>query len=256
MTVFEAIAFALFGLVFGSFMNVVIYRVPRGESVMSPPSACPSCGVRIAARDNIPVVSYLLLHGRCRQCGAKISTRYALIEAASAVLAVGAAFRFHDFEASAFAALASATLLALAAIDLQHRRLPNSIVLPGMVVAAVWMVSLAVVRHEWTIAEHAFVAGAAAFSLLFVIALVSGGMGFGDVKLAGFIGIVTGRFGWQVTVAAILVSFIGGGLVAIGLLLLGKKGRKESIPFGPALAAGALIAVFAGVTPVHALLGL
>jgi leader peptidase (prepilin peptidase)/N-methyltransferase len=141
-------------------------------------------------------------------------------------------------------------------IDLEHRRLPNIIVLPSTAAAAVWVLGVSVARGQLDVALTALVCGAAFFALLFVIALVSGGMGFGDVKLAAFVGLVTGRFAWQVTVAAMFAAFFAGGIVSVALLVLRRAGRKTAIPFGPYLALGAVIALFAGPAPVRAWLGL
>lgn len=256
MSAFKVVCAAPFGAAFGSFLNVVVYRVPRGESIVRPPSRCPSCGTDIGTLDNIPILSWLLLRGRCRSCRAPISFRYPLIEAATAALWVGCALRFDVLEEAAFAAVACTVLLALAAIDLEHRRLPNVIVLPSAAAAVVWVLGVAVARGDIDVLVTALACGAAAFALFFLIAFVSGGMGMGDVKLAGFIGVVTGRFAWEVTVAAVFASFFIGGAVAIGLLMARRAGRKSAIPFGPSMAAGAVLALFVGPSPVRTWLGL
>ncbi len=255
LTVFWAAISGLLGAALGSFGNVVIHRLPRGQSLARPPSSCPSCGTRIRSIDNIPIVSYVLLRGRCRSCGASISPRYAIVEAAAAGLAVVSVLRFDAGERAAFAASVSIVLLVLAAIDLEHRRLPNVIVLPATAAAALWVVLRAAFEGEWGMATEAFLCGLAAFALLFLIAVVSRGMGFGDVKLAGFIGLATGSFGWRVAVLAVFASFFLGGIAAVGLLVFGKKGRKATIPFGPALATGAVLGIFAGEGPVRTWLG-
>jgi leader peptidase (prepilin peptidase) / N-methyltransferase len=257
----SAVGAGLFGAAVGSFLNVVIYRMPRGESVVRPGSRCPACGEPIKARDNVPVLSWILLRGKCRNCGARISARYAVVEALNvealnAGLWIAAALRFEDIEAAAFVALVSSVLLALTMIDLEHRRLPNAIVLPAVAAAVAWVLLRAAVSGEWEVLTTALLCGAAAFSLLFVIAVVSRGMGFGDVKLAAFIGVATGRFGWEEAVAAVLLSFFAGGLVAVVLLVSRRRGRKEAMPFGPALAVGAVLAIFIGPAPVRAWLGL
>lgn len=253
LRVFSAL---LFGAAIGSFLNVVIHRVPRGESVVAPASRCPSCGHAIAPRDNIPLLSWVLLRGRCRYCGASIGARYAIVELTNVGLWIAAAVRFANLEEAIFVALFCSVLLALAVIDLEHRRLPNSIVLPVTGTAAVWIFVVALVTGRLNVAETALVCSVAAFALLFVIALVSGGMGFGDVKMAAFIGLATGRFGWQVTVAAIFGAFFAGGIVGVVLLATRRAGRKQAIPFGPALAFGAVLAMFLGPAPVRAWLGL
>lgn len=243
------------GVAVGSFLNVVVHRVPRGLSIVRPASACPSCDTPIAPRDNIPVLSYLLLRGRCRHCSATISPRYALVELATAAVWVLAALRFGDLEAAAFVALASTVLLALSAIDLEHRRIPNVIVLPATAAALVWLAGAAVAKGEPRIIVEAASSGAAYFALLFVIAVVSGGMGFGDVKLAGFIGVAAGRFGWEAALLAVFSGIVIGGLAAIAALLAGRS-RKDAIPFGPMLGAGGLVAMFAGPSPVRNWLGM
>jgi leader peptidase (prepilin peptidase) / N-methyltransferase len=247
---------ALFGLAVGSFLNVVIYRVPIGKSVVSPASACPSCGHPIGVRDNVPVFSWLLLRARCRYCGAPISARYVLVELGVAAAWVGSALRFASVEEAAFVAVSLSVLITLAAIDLEHRRLPNVIVLPATAGSLVWVAAVALTSSNMRLFLTAIAAGAASFALMFGIAVVSRGMGFGDVKLAAFIGVVAGRFGWEVAVSAVFLSFFLGGLVGVALLLSGRKGRKESIPFGPAMAAGALAAIFLGPSPVRTWLGL
>lgn len=250
------VLFGLLGASVGSFLNVVVHRVPIGKSVVRPPSACPACGTRLRSRDNIPVVSWLLLRARCRTCGARISARYPVIELLTAVLFVGAAWRYERIEEAAFVALASAVLVALAFIDLEHRRVPNRIVLPAAWAAAVWVVAAALAYGEPQPAFEALASGAAGFAVLFAIAIVSGGMGFGDVKLAMFIGVVAGRFGWGAFALSLFAGFVAGGLVALVLLASGRRGRKDAIPFAPMLCVGGLVGIFAGEGPVRAWLGL
>jgi leader peptidase (prepilin peptidase)/N-methyltransferase len=185
-----------------------------------------------------------------------ISARYPLVEATTAAVWVGCALRFDSIESASFAAASSSVLVALFAIDLEHRRLPNVIVLPATVAAFAWVTGYATATRDWRLEVTSLGSGAGAFALFLVIALVSGGMGFGDVKLAGFIGLVTGRLGWEVAVLAVFASFFVGGLVAIVLLVARRAGRKSAVPFGPSMAAGAVIALFAGAGPVRAWLGL
>lgn len=244
-----------FGLLVGSFLNVVIHRVPAGASIVRPGSACPRCGTEIAARDNVPVVSWLVLRGRCRACGAGISARYPLVELGTGVLFAGAALRFSRPADAAFAASAGAVLIALSVIDLDHRRVPNVIVLPSTAFFAVWVVVVGTLLGPRRGILDAAVGGAAGFALLFVIAVVSGGMGFGDVKLAALIGVVTGWFGLGVFVLGLFAGFVAGGLVAVVLLAAGRSGRKDAIPFAPMLCAGAMFALFVGDRPVRAWLG-
>lgn len=256
MTLLRTIAFGALGAAVGSFLNVVIHRVPLGDSIVKPASRCPACKTDIGPCDNVPVLSWLLLKGRCRSCGATISVRYPLVEALAAVLCIACSLRFSSVEEAFFAAAALSVLLALTFIDLEHRRLPNSIVLPSIVVAIAWVGIASALSGDLDVIATAAACGAAAFALFFVIALVSGGMGFGDVKLSAFIGVVAGRFGWELAVAAIMASFFIGGFVAIALLVFRHAGRKQAVPFGPAMAAGATVALFAGTAPVRAWLGI
>jgi leader peptidase (prepilin peptidase)/N-methyltransferase len=251
-----AVFAGLIGAAVGSFGNVVIHRVPRGMSLSRPPSACPACGTPIGPRDNVPVLSYLLLRGRCRACGARISMRYPVVEAAVTALWVLCALRFEDLEVAAFVALASTVLGLVALIDLEHRRIPNAIVLPATVAALVWVFGISAATIQWSVFVRAVACGGGFFAVLLVIALVSGGMGFGDVKLAAFIGVVTGRFGVGVAVAGALGGFIFGGLVAVALLVTRRSGRKDTLAFGPWMAFGAVAALFAGEGPVRSWLGL
>src|SRR5581483_9877612 len=154
-------------------LNVVVYRVPRRLSIVSPPSACPSCGVQLKPWDNVPILSFLILRGRCRNCRARISFRYPLVEAGTAGLGVASVARFGGGEAAAFVAAGGAVLLVIALIDLDVRRVPNVIVLPATAAAALWIGILSTVKRDWTILTKSYGASAAAFGLFFVIAIVS-----------------------------------------------------------------------------------
>lgn len=256
MSTFTALVAGVLGAACGSFLNVVIHRVPRGGSLLRPPSSCPQCNAPIRALDNVPLVSYVLLGGRCRSCGARISARYPLVEVVTAALWAGAVLRFDPGEEAVFVAIAGGVLVAVTAIDFEHRRIPNVIVLPATAALSIWVLATAAVRGEWSIAIEAFGSAAAAFGLLFVLAVATGGIGFGDVKLVWFVGLVTGRFGWRVTVVAIFGAFFVGGLVAAALLVSGRRGRKDAIPFGPSLAAGTLIGLYGGPELVSAWFGI
>jgi leader peptidase (prepilin peptidase)/N-methyltransferase len=243
MAAVRAVAFGLFGLAVGSFLTVVTHRVPRRQSVVAPRSACPACGEPIRPRDNVPVVSYLLLGGRCRHCGARISPRYPLTELATAVLFVGAALRFEELYVAAVLALFFAVLLAVAVIDAEHRIVPNRIVYPSLAGFGALVLVGALLTGEMRLLPA--VLGLLAFGGgLFLVALVSRGMGMGDVKLAALIGLVLGSLGlryvWVGAAAAILL----GGLGAIAAVVFLRMGRKQAIPFGPYLAAGAVLAAF------------
>jgi leader peptidase (prepilin peptidase)/N-methyltransferase len=238
---------AVVGLAIGSFLNVVIWRVPRGESVVSPPSACPSCGHAIAPRDNVPVVSWLLLGGQCRHCHERISARYPLVEAGTAVLFVVAALRFgFSWELPAFLYLAAITV-ALTMIDIDVHRLPNAIVLPSYVVAGVLLVGAALLQGNPGTVVRLGLAALALYAFYVLLAFIyPAGMGFGDVKLAGVLGLYLGYLGWAEVVVGGFLGFLVGGLGGALLMVLRRAGRKSKIPFGPYMLVGAWIAVLAG----------
>jgi leader peptidase (prepilin peptidase)/N-methyltransferase len=238
---------ALVGLVIGSFLNVVIWRVPRGESVVAPPSHCPACGHPVRTRDNVPVLSWLLLHGRCRDCDAPISARYPLVEAATAAVFVVLAVRLGlDPALPAFLYL-GAVGVALWMIDIDVKRLPNVIVLPSYVVAAGLLGAAAVAVGSYDVYLRALAAMAVLYGLYFLLALVyPAGMGFGDVKLAGVLGLYLGWLGWGETFVGGFLGFLFGGVVGLGLMASRRAGRKSQIPFGPFMLAGALVAILWG----------
>src|SRR5215207_7753502 len=230
---------AAFGAVVGSFLNVVIWRLPRGESIVRPGSRCPSCRHPIDPYDNVPVVSWLVLRGRCRHCGARVSPRYPAIELVTAVAfaAVVAVRGFDDGLALELPFVAC--LIALAGIDYDHQLLPNRIVYP---MAAYGLVAAFVVdRGDFP--EH-LAAGAGGF-LFLLVALVAypRGMGMGDVKLAGAMGLYLGLS----IIPSLLVAFLAGSVV--GLVIVAREGaqaRKKAIPFGVFLALGGVVGVVAG----------
>jgi leader peptidase (prepilin peptidase) / N-methyltransferase len=242
-----AVVCAAFGLLIGSFLNVVIWRVPRGESLVSPPSHCPVCDNAVRPRDNVPVLSWLVLRGRCRDCDAPISSRYPLVEAGTAlVFAVLAARIGFEPELPAFLYL-GAVGVALALIDLDVKRLPNAIVLPSYAVAGVLLGVAAVFGHDWSSYLRAVLGMAALFGLYFVLALVyPAGMGFGDVKLAGVLGLYLGWLGWGEVVSGGFLGFLFGGVVGGALMVARRAGRKSQIPFGPFMLAGAFAAILWG----------
>jgi leader peptidase (prepilin peptidase)/N-methyltransferase len=232
---------ALGGLIIGSFLNVVAYRLPRGESLAHPPSHCPSCGEPIKPYDNIPVLSWLLLRGRCRNCKAAISPRYPLIEALTGVLyALVMWARWDDAAGIALGIVLVTVLIPIAIIDFEHRIIPNRITGPAAVVA----ILIGVLFDQDFVVEQ-LIAGAAAggFFLLAAIAYPRG-MGMGDVKLAGMMGLYLGR----AVGLAVLVGLVAG--VVVGSVIMArvgvKAGRKLQVPFGPFLALGGIIAIFAG----------
>ena len=235
----EIAAAAVFGAVLGSFLNVVIHRVPLGESLVAPGSHCPSCGTPLAPYDNVPLLSWLVLRGRCRHCGAPISPRYPVVELLTAV-AFAAVVATRGFDDDLLLELPFvACLIALAGIDLDHRLLPNRIVYP----MAVWGVIATALTDAGDLPEH-LIAGAAAFSFLLIAALAyPAGMGMGDVKLAGTMGLYLG-----LSIApALLAAFLSGTIV--GVVILAREGasaRKKAVPFGLFLALGGLLGVLAG----------
>ncbi|WP_434533443.1 prepilin peptidase [Curtobacterium subtropicum] len=249
------------GLAIGSFLNVVVHRVPAGVSVAAPASTCPRCGHPIRARDNVPVLSWLLLRGRCRDCALPISVRYPLVELVTALLFVAVVVRFGPTVVSAAAprlvvaaVLVLGALLylvsisvALALIDLDVHRLPNALVLPAYPVIGALLVAASALDGDWPALGRALVGlvGLGGGYLLLALA-VPGGMGLGDVKLAGVLGFVLAYLGWGPLTVGAFGAFVLGGTFAIGLLTTGRAKRRTGIPFGPWMLVGAWIGVFAG----------
>ena len=234
-----------FGLVFGSFLTVAVYRLPRGESLIRPRSRCPSCGAPIRPLDNIPLVSWVLLRGRCRACGVPIPAVYPLLELASSVLFVVVVLTFDDPWTAALLAPFLALLVAISLIDFRTKKIPNRLVYPAYLVAAVAIVVADLVGSELDAIRAGI--GFLAYGIgLLAIALISPrGMGMGDVKLAALIGLVLGAIGLRYVAVAAAVGVAIGGVASVIALLAGA-GRKTRIPFGPFLAAGAAVAAFAG----------
>jgi leader peptidase (prepilin peptidase) / N-methyltransferase len=238
----EAITFAgVLGAIFGSFLNVVVHRVPRHESVVTPASHCPRCGTPVKPYDNIPILSWVLLRGRCRSCGEPISPRYPLVEAGTGVLCVGAVLAHQTASGIALSIALILIVVPAALIDLEHRIIPNKLTALGAVVAIVLGTALDPAGEP-----ERLIAGVAAGGFLLLAALAyPGGMGMGDVKLAGVMGLFLG-----VTVApALLVALVSG--VLVGAVIIARKGaqagRKTAVPFGPFLALGAIVAIYAGL---------
>jgi leader peptidase (prepilin peptidase)/N-methyltransferase len=230
---------AVVGAVVGSFLNVVIHRLPRGESLVHPRSRCPACRKQIAGYDNVPIVSWLALRGRCRHCGEPISPRYPVVELLTA-LAFAAVVLVRGFDDDLILELPFvAALIALAGIDFDHKLLPNKIVYP---LAAYGVIATLLVERDDTV-EHLIAGGGAfAFLLAAVIAYPSG-MGMGDVKLAGAMGLYLGA----AVIPALLTAFLSGSLVGVAILAReGAAARKMAIPFGVFLALGGIVGVLAG----------
>jgi leader peptidase (prepilin peptidase) / N-methyltransferase len=234
----DVVVIGVLGLLLGSFLNVVIYRLPRGESLIKPASRCPACEAPVKPYDNIPVLSWVLLRGRCRNCGATISSRYPLVEALTAAAFVGAALtRGVDDDLAVWLPFA-AMLIAVAGIDLDHRIIPNKILLP----AAIWGIAATIAFRPDNI-DDSLIAGGIAFSALLLTALIyPAGMGMGDVKLAGVMGLYLGLS----VIPALFVAFAAGAIVGVGIVIASGGDRKRGVPFGPFLALGAFVGLLAG----------
>ena len=229
------------GLLIGSFLNVVVHRVPRGESVVSPPSACPRCGHLIRARHNVPVLGWLMLRGRCLDCGSAISARYPLVEAGTGALFALAGWRFSEEPVALSAYMVfAATAVVLSLIDIDVHRLPNAIVGPAYPVLAVL---LALSADSGSLVRAA--GGAVGlFAFFLVVALVArGAMGFGDVKLAGVVGGMTAYLSWGAFLTAAFGAFLLGAVVGVVLLVGGRAGRRTAVPFGPFMLVAAWISI-------------
>jgi len=246
----------LIGLLIGSFLNVVIHRVPKGESVIRPASACPGCQTPIRPRDNIPVAGWLLLKGKCRGCSAEISTRYPVVELGTGVLFAVMALRFGlDPVLPAFLYLA-AVGIALGVIDLDCKRLPDKLTLPSYPVAAVLLGAAALAGSDSGDPLRALIGGAAMYAIYFALCFAyPAGMGFGDVKLAGVLGFYTAWIGWGAWAVGLFLGFFLGGAFGFLLILVRRGGRKTAVPFGPFMLLGVLVAILAGEEIAQAYLG-
>ncbi len=232
---------AVLGLLVGSFLNVVVHRVPHGESVVSPRSACPHCREPIRARHNVPVLGWLALRGRCYDCGSRISARYPLVEAGTGVLFALAGWRFADRPVLLAAYLTfAAAAVALALIDFDVHRLPNVIVLPAYPVLAA-LLALGAAPQDLL---RAGLGAALLFALFLLVAMAApAAMGFGDVKLAGVVGGMTAYLSWGAALTGAFGGFVLGALAGV-LLMVGKRaGRKTAVPFGPFM----LVAAWASI---------
>ena len=240
------------GLVIGSFVGVVADRVPRKESIVAPASHCTSCGSPLRARDNIPVVSYMLLRGRCHSCGVRIPPRDLAIELTTAALFALVAWRLPYLWALPSYLVVVAGLVALSAIDLDHRRLPTPVIVVTAAVGAPLLVLASGMTGRWDALLLAAISAAACFVVFFLVFFaVPRGMGFGDVRLAALIGGWLGWLGASVVPVGILAGFVLAGVPAIALLVVGKVTRKTRIAFGPFLAAGAVVGFCFGPTIAH-----
>jgi leader peptidase (prepilin peptidase)/N-methyltransferase len=261
MTVVVPVLVGVLGAAIGSFLNVVIHRVPRGISVVTPPSACPQCATPIRPGDNIPVLSWLLLRARCRACSAPIAPRYAIVELVTALVFAGLAALSAPviLTASSVAESAAAVLelvallwfagigIALAAIDLDTHRLPDRIVLPSYAVLAALLGTAALLTGDGEGAARAAAGAGILFAFYLALALISPrGMGMGDVKLAGVIGLMLGWVGWAALAVGALAAFLLGGLAAVVLIVARRARRTTGIPFGPWMLGGAWVGILLG----------
>jgi leader peptidase (prepilin peptidase) / N-methyltransferase len=243
-----AMVIGAMGMLVGSFLNVVAWRLPRGESLVRPRSRCPGCETPIRPYHNVPVLSWLLLRGRCRTCRMRISARYPAVEAATAALYAAVAIGRHGALDVVLGLLLVTALVPIALIDLDRRIIPNRITLPASVTA----VAAAAVLDAGFVPEQLIAGAAAGGFFLLAAVMYPRGMGMGDVKLAGMLGLYLGR----AVAPAVLVALVTGVLVGAAVIARkgAREGRKTAVPFGPFLALGALVALFAGDALVDAYL--
>jgi len=239
------IAFAvLFGLAFGSFANVVVHRVPLKQSIVKPASQCPSCGTPLAARDNIPVLSWLLLRGKCRYCGARISARYPSIELLTGVLWGLAAWRIHPTTNLIAYLPLLWVLVVLTFIDLEHLILPDRIVLPSVAAGIILLGVSAALGPGIQAWVRALIAGAGTFVLFLLMPKKA--MGGGDVKLSPLLGMALAYFSWPRLFVGFFAAFLAGALGGVALIAAKRAGMKSEIPFGPYLAFGTVFGILFG----------
>jgi len=243
----------IYGALISSFLNVVIYRLPRGESIISPPSRCPGCGARVRPWDNIPILSWLLLGGRCRDCKKPISIRYPLVEAAGAALVVLVVHRWGLTPTAAIYAAFSLSMLVITLIDLDHQIIPDAITIPGTLLA------LALVNWTDPTWLDALIGAAAGFAVLYGVGEIYhrstgiDGMGGGDIKMAAYMGAM---LGWKGVLLAIFLGALLGSVAGITTMVIGKGHRRTALPFGTFLAPASVITLFFGQALIGAYIGL
>lgn len=239
---------AALGAILGSFLNLCISRLPRGESLVRPPSHCDGCGARLRWPDLVPILSYLVLRGRCRTCHASIPLRSLLVEVASAAALGFVGYRHGLSAQTAVLAVYLLVLLLVSTVDLEHGIIPDSVVFP-MAAACIGLSALLPDVGP----ERALIGGAVGFAAMFAIYVAArGGMGGGDVKLAGLIGLAAG---FPLVVPALLLAAVAGGVAAVALLWARRKGASDPVPFGPFLSAGAAASLLWGPALMHVWLG-
>ncbi len=241
------------GLIIGSFLNVCVYRIPRQESIVFPASHCPDCGKKIKFWDNIPILSFLLLKGRCRFCGKKISIRYPLIELLTATLLLLLFLKYHLTLSFLTLSFFACVLIMISAIDLEHLLIPNKIILPSIMIGFLFMFIAGYERLLESLLG--FIIGGGVLLITAIIApyfLKQEGLGGGDIKLAAFTGIFLGRF----VLMALFWGFLLGGLAGLVLIVMRNKKLKDPMTFGPFLSSGALLTLLFGTYFWAAYLGL
>jgi leader peptidase (prepilin peptidase)/N-methyltransferase len=229
----------IFGLMIGSFLNVCIYRIPRGQSIIFPPSACPTCGKRLKPCHMVPVLSFLLLGGKCAYCKEKISAVYPVVELGTAILYTFLFYKFGPGILFLKYCFLSSILIVICFIDMKNQIIPDEMIIAGLLAGIIFSsVDIQNLLRD-------YIPGALIGSgiLLLIVILSKGGMGGGDVKLMAVIGIF---LGWRKALLALFISFILGGIFAFVLLITRKKGMKDAVPFGPFLGAAAMVTVFYG----------
>ncbi|MGQ0825767.1 MAG: prepilin peptidase [Actinomycetota bacterium] len=247
MTAIVAAICGVFGLVIGSFLNVVIWRVPRKESIVAPPSHCPECDTPISPRDNVPVASWVLLRGKCRHCATKISGRYPLVELLTAALFAAVGARFSDDWVLPAYLVFTAGLLALAFIDLDTFLIPNRVLYPVDFISIPLLAGGAAADGDFDHMARGLLGGLGSFGFFFLIHVVSPrGMGFGDVRLSFLLGTFLGYLGPKYVVGGLFAGFLLGAIIGVALMIAGARKRNQHIPFGPFLVAGAMLFVLAG----------
>jgi leader peptidase (prepilin peptidase) / N-methyltransferase len=260
VTALLLVVVTLLGLLIGSFLTTIVDRVPRGQSVVRPRSRCAACGSPVRSRQNIPVVGWVVLKGRCADCRTRAGLHNPLLEAGTAALFIAITRRLVDgpLLSALPAYLCFAALgIALSIIDLEHHRLPDALVLPAYPVMAILLTASSVARHDWWSLGRSAVGAAVLFGCYLALALAHPrGMGFGDVKLAGVIGGVLAYLSWSALVVGALGAFVLGAFAGVAMMAVGRAGRTTAIPFGPFMIASALTGVFAAEPIVEAYQGL